>query len=207
MATRVIFVRHGATDLNAQGVIQGTAPAPLNELGRRQAEAAGRALKVYAPAALYSSPHVRALETAEIMGGILKLPVRQSTRLREQGLGEWEGREWSEIKQHDPLIAQRRDQEGWWFCPPGGEPRLRVRHRMLAFIQEMQQNHPECTVVAVTHAGALYFLVHALIDKTPAGRTHIRTHNGGFSVVQADGERVDLLSLNEGAHLQGLSME
>ena len=204
MSTRIIFVRHGVTELNDRGVIQGAAKTPLTDFGRRQATAAAKALGIFNPIALYSSPYVRAMQTAEIIGEHLKLPVIESTRLREQGLSGWEGQVWKDIAAADPQIALRRDSEGWWFCPPGGEPRLRVRHRMLAFIGEMVERHTEETVVAVTHAGALYFLVHALIDKVPIGRTHIRTVNCGFSVVEADSERTRLVSLNEIAHLQGL---
>ena len=204
MSTRIIFVRHGVTELNDRGVIQGAAKTPLTDFGRRQAMAAAKALEAFNPIALYSSPYVRAMQTAEIIGEHLKLPVIESTRLREQGLSGWEGQVWKDIAAADPQIALRRDSEGWWFCPPGGEPRLRVRHRMLAFIGEMVERHTEETVVAVTHAGALYFLVHALIDKVPIGRTHIRTVNCGFSVVEADSERTRLVSLNEIAHLQGL---
>jgi len=204
MSTRIIFVRHGVTELNDLGVIQGVADTPLTDLGRRQAAAVGATLKVFKSVALYSSPYVRAVQTAEIIGEHLGLPVVKSTRLREQGLSDWEGRTWKDIAAADPEIAQRRNNEGWWFCPPGGEPRLRVRHRMLAFVSEMEEQHKDATVVAVTHAGALYFLVHALIDKVPIGRTHIRTFNCGFSVVEADDERMRLTSLNEIAHLQGL---
>ncbi len=204
MSTRIIFVRHGVTELNDLGVIQGVAETPLTDLGCRQADAAGEALKAYHPVALYSSPYVRAMQTAEIIGKHLGLPVIETTRLREQGLSGWEGQAWKDIAAADPQIAQRRNSEGWWFCPPGGEPRLRVRHRMLAFISEMMERHEDATAIAVTHAGSLYFLVHALIDKVPIGRTHIRTFNGGFSVVEADGERMNLVSLNETAHLQGL---
>jgi broad specificity phosphatase PhoE len=204
MATRIIFVRHGVTELNHRGIIQGVAETPLTELGRRQSEATAEALKAFQPAALYSSPYVRAMQTAQILGQRLGLPVVEATRLREQGLSGWEGRSWKDIAVADPMLAQRRSSEGWWFCPPGGEPRLRVRHRMLAFIAEAVDNHAEDTVVAVTHAGALYFLVHALLDKVPLGRAHIRTSNCGFSVVEAGGERIILVSLNEIAHLQGL---
>jgi len=204
MSTRIIFVRHGVTELNDRGVIQGAAKTPLTELGRRQAVAAARALEVFSPTALYSSPYVRAMQTAEIIGERLGLAVVESTRLREQGLSGWEGRVWQDIAAADPPIAKRRDSEGWWFCPPGGEPRLRVRHRMLAFVGEMTERHNDETVIAVTHAGALYFLVHALLDKIPIGRTHIRTSNCGFSVVEADSERTRLVSLNEIAHLQKL---
>ncbi len=204
MATRIIFVRHGVTELNDRGIIQGVAETPLTELGRRQSAAAAEALKAFQPAALYSSPYVRAMQTAQIIGDRLGLPVIESTRLREQGLRDWEGRAWEDISAADPQIAQRRSSEGWWFCPPGGEPRLRVRHRMLAFIAEAVGKHPESAVVAITHAGALYFLVHALLDKVPLGRARIRISNCGLSVVEADGERTVLVSLNEIAHLQGL---
>ncbi|MCD6282267.1 histidine phosphatase family protein [bacterium] len=204
MATRIIFVRHGVTELNNLGVIQGAAKTPLTDFGRRQADSAAKALKAFKPVALYSSPYVRAMQTAEIIGKHLELPVIESTRLREQGLGEWEGRAWKDISAADPQIAQRRSSEGWWFCPPGGEPRLRVRHRMLAFVSEMAERHTDATVVAVTHAGSMYFLVHALIEKVPMGRTHIHFFNCGFSAVKADSERMSLISLNEIAHLQGL---
>jgi len=204
MATRVIFVRHGETEMNHLRVMQGAVAAELNETGRRQAQAAAQALSAYKPAALYSSPYLRAVQTAQIIGRALKLSITESTRLREQGLGEWENRSWEEIAAADPTIQVKRQTEGWWFCPPAGEPRLRVRHRMLAFIGQAQEAHPGATVAAVTHGGALYFLAHALLDRVPMGTAVMRFDNCGFTVVEADEERVRLISLNETQHLQGL---
>jgi len=202
--TRVIFVRHGQTSENELKVIQGSLPSELTTFGRIQAAAIANALKCYAPAALYSSTYLRAMQTAGIIGKELGLEVRENTRLREQGLGEWEGKTWTEVAAADPTIIERRRSEGWWFCPPGGEPRLRVRHRMLAFIDEMRQAHPDSCVAAVTHGGALYFLVHALIDRVPMGPAVLQLHNGGLTIVDADEERVMLVTLNEIQHLQGL---
>ncbi len=204
MGTRVIFVRHGETDMNHRRVMQGAVAAELNGTGHKQAHAAAKALAAYAPSALYSSPYLRALQTAHIISEALKLPVNESTRLREQGLGEWENRSWEEITAADPAIQVKRHTGGWWFCPPGGEPRLRVRHRMLAFIGEAQQAHPDATVVAVTHGGALYFMAHALLDRVPLGAAVMRFDNCGFTVVEAAGERVRLITLNETQHLQEL---
>jgi broad specificity phosphatase PhoE len=56
----------------------------------------------------------------------------------------------------------------------------------------------------VTHGGALYFLAHTLLDRVPLGAAVMRFGNGGFTVVEVDGERVRLISLNETQHLQGL---
>ena len=200
--TRVIFVRHGQTLENELKVIQGSIPTKLTVLGRAQALAAAKALKIYSPLALYSSHYVRAMETAGIISEELGFDVRENTRLREQGLGEWEGKVWADIAAANPTITERRRSEGWWFCPPGGEPRLRVRHRMLAFIDEMRQAHPDETVAAVTHGGALYFLAHALIDRVPMGVAVMEFRNGGFTIVEASEERVMLVTLNEIQHLQ-----
>jgi broad specificity phosphatase PhoE len=68
----------------------------------------------------------------------------------------------------------------------------------------MRQAHPDSCVAAVTHGGALYFLVHALIDRVPMGPAVLQLHNGGLTIVDADEERVMLVTLNEIQHLQGL---
>jgi broad specificity phosphatase PhoE len=207
MATRIIFIRHGQTNENERRLMQGAQPTELTLLGKIQAAAAGRALKVFTPTALYSSTYVRARQTADIISAELGLPVSENTRLREQGLGEWEGKSWPAIAAADPSIVERRHSEGWWFCPPGGEPRLRVRHRMLAFIEDMRQSHPDTAIAAVTHGGALYFLINALLDRVPLGRAKLHTTNCGLTVVDTDEERAMLMSLNEIQHLQGLSAE
>jgi len=128
----------------------------------------------------------------------------ESSLLREQGLGEWEGKSWKEVAAADPEIEQRRDTEGWWFCPPGGEPRLRVRHRMLNFCSQMEAKHANETLVAVTHAGALCFFLLAVLELDAVGRRPLRTDNGGFSVIQVKQEKLTCISLNESAHLQDL---
>lgn len=204
MATRIIFVRHGLTNENARREIQGSQPTELAISGRTQAVAAANALKAYSPTALYSSAYVRARQTADIISKELGLHVRENTRLREQGFGEWEGRSWTEITGSAPAIVERSQNEGWWFCPPGGEPRLRVRHRMLAFIDEVRQEHPDTTTVAVSHRGAIYLMVHALLDKTPTGRASLQFSNGGFTIVEAGDGRVMLVTVNEIQHLQRL---
>ena len=204
MATLIIFLRHGATELNERGLMQGDSPVPLSELGREQIRRAARALSPYHPVKVYHSPAVRAHESAQLVASELNVPTDESSLLREQGLGEWEGKRWKEVAAADPDIEQRRDNEGWWFCPPGGEPRLRVRHRMLNYCSRMEAEHPNETVVAVTHAGALYFFLLVVLGLEPLGRQPIRTDNGGFSVIQVEEGKLTCISLNESAHLRDL---
>ena len=83
MPTRVILIRHGETDWNVQGRIQGHLPIPLNERGLAQAEAVAARLEVVPFAALYSSDLLRARQTAEAVGRGCGHEVRTDARLRE----------------------------------------------------------------------------------------------------------------------------
>ena len=89
---RVLLARHGQTDWNAAGKIQGVSDVPLNERGRAQAAAlAGRVLDAGAISAVYTSPLKRPRETAEIIGrrlGLVPVPV---AALPELHFGDWEG--------------------------------------------------------------------------------------------------------------------
>ena len=93
------LVRHGQTDWNRAGKIQGTTDIPLNETGRQQAEQLATVLKERSgyPAktridAVYASPLARAFQTAEILAKEEKLPLRRLTGLRERDFGCWEGK-------------------------------------------------------------------------------------------------------------------
>ncbi|HWX09771.1 MAG TPA: histidine phosphatase family protein, partial [Gaiellaceae bacterium] len=88
MAT-LLLVRHGETDWNAEGRLQGHTDRPLNEHGRRQAHALAERLAGDDIAAVYASDLARARETAEILGAKLGLPVSRDAGLRERDWGNW----------------------------------------------------------------------------------------------------------------------
>ncbi len=86
------FVRHGETDWNRRGLMQGQVDVPLNDAGRRQAENAANLLADVPLATICSSPLQRALETARIINGTRRCPVRVIDGLQECGFGPFEGR-------------------------------------------------------------------------------------------------------------------
>ena len=103
------LVRHGQTDWNRAGKIQGTTDIPLNETGRQQAEQLATVLKERSgyPAktridAVYASPLARAFQTAEILAKEEKLPLRRLTGLRERDFGCWEGKSWQQVEAEYP---------------------------------------------------------------------------------------------------------
>ena len=122
MKTTVILIRHGETDWNVVRRFQGLSDIPLNDTGRLQAGFAKNGLQDRELDAIYTSPLLRATETAEIIRGDRKIPIYPVQGLREMGIGEWEGLLVSEI---DERYSGQYDL--WRTAPTqirlkGGEP-------------------------------------------------------------------------------------
>jgi probable phosphoglycerate mutase len=137
--TTLLLVRHGETDWNAAGRLQGHTDTPLNELGRRQALTLAEELSGHGIEAVYSSDLARARATAEIVGRRLGLPVVLDPGLREKDWGTWEG-----------LTGAER--EGVELV---GEPTEAHRERMLRSLRSIAALHPGGRVLVVTHGGSM----------------------------------------------------
>src|SRR5262245_1330412 len=120
---RIILIRPGETDWNRQGRWQGWVATPLNEHGRRQAQALGRFVRNIGMAALYSSDLRRARETAELLAERLGFVPMYDARLRERNIGAWQGLTPDEMRawypdEYDQLLADVDE-----YRIPGGESR------------------------------------------------------------------------------------
>jgi broad specificity phosphatase PhoE len=123
----IYFIRHGETDWNLEGRLQGQKDIPLNDLGRVQAEEAGRRLRELVPNAedldFVASPMTRTRETMERLRATLGLhptAYRLDDRLVELTFGAWEGMTWKEVRKAEPQAAAARERDKWGYAPPGG---------------------------------------------------------------------------------------
>lgn len=141
------WIRHGETEWNLEGRIQGQTDIPLNEAGRAQARAAAERLRSE-PAwdVLYASDLSRALETAKTIGAAIGLPVAEDERLREMSFGMMEG----------TTLPERlaRYGTGWDTHDPAAESGEDVAARGTAFVRDALARHPGRRVLIVSH-GAL----------------------------------------------------
>jgi broad specificity phosphatase PhoE len=137
--TTLLLVRHGETDWNAAGRLQGHTDRPLNEHGRGQAKELAERLAVEGADAIYASDLSRAKETAEIVGQRLGLPVVIDADLREKNWGNWEG-----------LTGDERVHVEF-----EGESTQEHRDRMIRAVKRIAERHPGQRVVVVTHGGSL----------------------------------------------------
>jgi broad specificity phosphatase PhoE len=138
--TRLLLVRHGETDWNAEGRLQGQTDRPLSEFGRRQALRLADDLATEQLDAIYSSDLARARETAEIVGERHRLPVVLDPDLREKDWGTWEG-----------ITAVERDRVEFV-----GESTETHRERILRSLRRISERHPGAdSVLVVTHGGSI----------------------------------------------------
>lgn len=188
----IYYVRHGETDFNLQGRLQGRRDTVLNAHGRRQAAECGTVLHdLFArdnrqpqDFRYISSPLKRARETMEILRGALGLaPLDYETdaRLIEIGYGEWEGLTLPEIEMRNAGELTQRERDKWDFAPPGGESYQQLAERIGDWYRSLTSD-----VVVAAHGGGLRALT-ALFKIMPEEQaTHAQIEQGVVYVF-ADG--------------------
>lgn len=182
--TRLFIVRHGETEWNALGLLQGSSEIPLADAGREQARlmAAALARLVTPDAVLASSPLSRAHDTGLALGAALGVPVAIDERLRERAYGPWEG------------ITSEAREAGWpeqvraWH--EGGNPHLEgfevhdaVSARMVEAIEEWAVRAPGDLVV-FTHGSAARIGMMGLLGLSLSHRTLANLGNTCWSRLQ-----------------------
>lgn len=203
------LVRHGQTDWNRAGKIQGTTDIPLNETGRKQAEQLATVLKERSgyPAktridAVYASPLARAFQTAEILAKEEKLPLRRLTGLRERDFGCWEGKSWQQVEAEYPDEFHLWREQQMVGIPSGGESRKSCEARSERAIRQILEETAGDAVI-VAHGGILVFLMNYLLrfHREPQ---EIIVANASLSVVSYDRSTGmgKLLALNETGALE-----
>jgi broad specificity phosphatase PhoE len=201
-AERFLYVvRHGATDWNQSGRIQGHTDIPLNETGRAQARLASiRLAGVYATA-LYSSDLLRAYETAQIIGQATGLGVVQTPGLREINFGVWQGLSSLQIRERDPDVYAARRANPYDVAPAGAETWRRFYDRALQAVRDILMATTAQRVIVVTHSGVCTVIgLHALgFDCT--GKRTFDSHNCGIHTIAVQGDSWRAVTFNDITHL------
>jgi broad specificity phosphatase PhoE len=199
--SRLLLARHGQSVSNAVRRFQGVQDVALSELGARQAEALGRAIRRLPIAAVYTSPLERARRTAEIAAAGLGVPLTPVHDLRELSLGDWEGRTVEEIRAlpGDPYEQWVRDPVA--CLPPGAEPLAQVQARVVTAMADIEAAHPNGQqVLVVCHGGVISaYLAHCL-GLPLSSIWRLTLSNGSITEVAPPSVRC----VNSTRHLSGL---
>ncbi len=170
LAVRTLLMwRHGRTEWNVSGRFQGQLDPPLDEVGLAQVARSAPLLAAGLPrggTVVVSSDLQRTVDTAAALTGILGVPLRQDPRLREHGMGSWEG------LTRDDVAARYPDQYAAWIAGEpvvdrGGEDPAAVGERALAALVDLPAAE---AAVVVTHGGTAGRLMERLLGLQPSQR-------------------------------------
>jgi broad specificity phosphatase PhoE len=193
--TTFYLLRHGEHAVQGK-ICAGRMPGVvLSERGRAEAEGAARRLGDAGIAAIYASPMERTQETAGIVGRHLTLPFSVRDDLAELDFGEWTGLTFAEVRKDPrwPAWATHRSLS----CIPGGETMRAVQRRVTEALMEMREEHPEESVVVVSHGdvirAALVFALGMPLDFY--GRIEVAT--ASLSTLRIDGNGIRVIAINE----------
>ena len=201
---RWFLVRHGETEWNAQGRLQGHTDIPLSDVGRAQVKQTARRLAGVRFGAAYASDLSRAHETAGIILDGRGPSVLPDADLRESSYGAYEGQIWAQLRETDPEFDRRVDGTGSDLdaAPPGGESVRDLLARQRRFVERAGPSGEGHDLLVVGHGGALRALVLVLVGLPAEYYWHLRgLESASVSVIGDHRGRMAIHSWNDTGHL------
>lgn len=202
----MFLVRHGATDFNLKQptVLQGSGiNGPLAAIGREQATLTGEFLRRYSFDAVYASPMVRAMETAQIIQ-----PGREITpvpEIVEADVGRWLGRDWEDIKAAEPEAYRLHLEDPSVHPYPEGESATDVAHRTVPALMNLLEQNLGNRILVVAHNIVIRVMVAHLYAIPLKQMRTIRQDNCAVNVIRLQGDKRELVTANSTFHLDALN--
>lgn len=162
---KLYLIRHGRTEWNEQGLLQGAKNSPLIAQGIEGAKRTGQALQHIPFTAVYTSQLQRTIDTANYIINDPNVPMYQLAELNEQDFGSWEGQAIEQLRQteefhnlqHNPTAYQASN---------GGETYQQLAHRLEQGLNKIIQAHQQGNILIVSHGHSLRLLL-ALLQNIP----------------------------------------
>ncbi len=201
--TRLILVRHGETDWNAEGRVRGG--GQLNARGRAQTAALAQRLAPEHIAAIYSSPTQRTQETANPIAQPLGLQVQYRDTLVDLNYGQWSSATLEELWAGDPELARRWEQEPHTVRFPGGDSLADLRARVQSFVDEVLARHLDDTVLLVTHESPICTVVCIMLGLDDSHHRQWHVENASVTIVEVKEDGPVVVTVNDTCHLRDLN--
>lgn len=197
---KVLFIRHGQTIINVDGKIHKVNDdAGLTDLGKKQAEILAEVCKKQEVEAVYSSPEIRAMETARIIGEKLGVQPFIETGLAERSWGDWSDQTWKEIQQR---LETMSIEERFSFIPPQGESWEEMEERLMEALNKIVGQSYK-VVAIITHSGAMRTLMPVLHGKPKDISFKYEFHNGSITIFNYENGKWHSVRENDMSHFAG----
>jgi broad specificity phosphatase PhoE len=200
---RIYLVRHGETEWNRVRRFQGRSDLPLNEAGSKQVGALASALKNIPLTAIYTSPLIRAVETARrIKVFHPSTPIFEDNGLIEMDLGEFDGMRVQDWAEQYPDFRKAWNENPSTVRIPGGESLKEVQDRAKKTLERITGIYPPDATILISSHNFVNLTILCDILKIPIDRFRdLRQENAAFNVIHKKGERFYAELVNEHSHL------
>ncbi len=201
----MFLVRHAATlnNLARPPKIQGVGDdAALSDEGRAQAERTGRLLQDQPIVAAFSSPLLRAVETAGIIARPHSLIPTPIPALHEVDVGTWEGRSWVDIEREEPAAYLQFVTDPATHGYAGGENLREVLQRVMPAVEQLMRDHVGQVILVVGHNVVNRVLLAHLLHVPLAKARGIEQDNGGVNIMRYRHGQLKVLTTNAAFHLR-----
>lgn len=190
-STRICLARHGETDWNNDGILQGWIDVPVNRRGRDQAREMAQRLRDESLDLIWSSPLARANETAEIIANELDLPPPNThPGLMERNFGMIQGVPKAELMELNPVLYQQIAARNAGAHFEDGETMDEFADRVENALRDIAAVHPGRRVLVITHGWVLDVLIRRIRGLPRGAPLHIKPKNGECLWLEVQGERI-----------------
>lgn len=196
------LIRHGETDWNVDGRIQGSSDVALNATGRQQAARLSGRLLGTSFDAVYTSDLDRARATAAT--ALPGAELRLEPRLRELSYGVFEGKTWDGMSAEEAEMARHWSADRFTRRIPGGESYGDLMRRVSAFRADLPESG---RVAAFSHGGTIRSALFGVMGRPAPGTWRLDVDNTSITRLRIDDRGVTLVTVNDHAHLVGLDEE
>ena len=201
---KLILIRHGETEWNATGRIQGHRPVSLNERGQQQAQAVAHRLKNEPFDALYSSDLKRTVQTADAIANLTHHPIHTDARVREWDLGILSGLTRAEAETQHPNAYAIYNDSRVNDPIPNGESIHNRYTRVTTCLEEISANHPNQTIIIITHGGPLGDCYRRATNLSFDKPLDVELYNGGINIITINNSTWTLDTWGDIDHLKDI---
>ena len=200
----IYITRHGETEWNVAGRIQGHTDVSLSERGREQAQMLARRLATVQIDAAYSSDLSRAAETARVVLGERDVPTTFTQELREYNKGVFEGLTEDEYREKYPELYEPSLANDLDFAPPGGETIRETSARLAGIVQQVRDAHMDQSALIVGHGGSLRAGIVSLLGLPLEANWKFAMSNCSLTVIYTYDDNAVMHLYNDTSHISGI---
>ena len=200
----IYITRHGETEWNAAGRIQGHTDVSLSERGQEQARMLAGRLSNVPIDAVYSSDLSRAAETARVVLGERDVGITFTEELREYNKGVFEGLTEAEYRERYPELYEPSLVNDLDFAPTGGETIRETSRRLAGIVQRIKEAHRDESALIVGHGGSLRAGIVSLLELPLEANWKFAMSNCSLTVIYTYPDNCVMHLYNDTSHISGV---